>query len=257
MNALMLLAQTAPDPQANTSYGFAFFAALCVAGLTYWKRGAGIGCLGFAIFFFVMGTVGERAVGWDAALRSIIVVAVVFVAVDANRRFKANRVREEEAAADREHDAQVRAQRAAIPSSARSLGFVYYEGGIPSMEPGEEVELLMAGTTLWLAPTYPDVPAVPLDCTRLVDLYAVDGTQNVVLALQGKRGRNQEVELSATADDVIETARQLYAILDDALPAHGPPGNSPAAPPGAQRQICGGCGAPAPGERCTYCGRPT
>jgi hypothetical protein len=255
MNVLTLLAQ-APDPQANTSYGFAFFAVLCIAGLTLWKRGAGIGCLGFAIFFFVMGTVGERAVGWDAALRSIMIVVVAFVAVDANRRFKANRAREEEAAADREHEDAVRTQRAAIPTSARSLGFVYYEGGIPAMDPGEEVELLVAGTTLWLAPVYPDVPAVPLDCTRLVELYVVEGTANVVLALEGKRGRNQEVELSATADDLIETGRQLYAILDDALPAHGPPGSSPAALPAAARRICGGCGAPAPGERCTYCGRP-
>jgi hypothetical protein len=92
----------------------------------------------------------------------------------------------------------------------------------------------------------------------LMLLAQAEGTASVVLALEGKRGRNQEVELSATADDLIETGRQLYAILDDALPAHGPPGSSPAAlPAAAARHVCGGCGAPAPGERCAYCGRPT
>lgn len=252
MTETMLLAQAPAD--TSWMYTVALFAGLCVAGLTAWMRGAGLGCLGFAIFFFGSAAVGERAVGWDVALRSMLMVTLFFVAVDANRRFQANRARQEEDAADREYEAALHAQRAAIPPTARSLGFVYYEGGIPAMEPGDEVELLVAGNTLWLAPTHPDVPAFPLDCTRLADLYVVDGTANVVLALKGKRGRNQEVELSATADDSIETARQLYAILDDALPAHGPP-ESPPAP--RRVHVCAGCGAPAPGESCVHCGRPT
>ncbi len=248
MTPLTLLAL---GTQPNDLYQFAFVAALFVAGLTFWRRRAGLGCVGLALFHLAFFKLLERAVGWGVMLRSMLVVAVAFIAVDAIRRSREKRACEEEEA---EHEAAVLEQRAAIPASARSLGFVYYEGGIPAMEPDEEVELLVAGNRLWLAPTDPYVPAVHLDCARLADLYVVEGTSNVVVALRGKRGRNQEVELSATADDSIDTARQLYAILDDALPAHGPPENSPAA---RRAQVCAGCGAPAPGETCAHCGRPT
>lgn len=249
MSPGVLLAQITGTSVSN-AFVLASIAALCIAGLTAWNRGAGCGCLGFWLFILA----APNFVGWSVVLRCWGIAGLGFAAVWAYQHHTRQRARRERAAERRAFWATVRIQRRPIPEGAEPLGQAIYQGGIRALNPNLLVDLLVAETTLWLVPDIPVVPAVPLDASRLVKMYVAERSNSVVLVLAGERGRNQEVELAATEKDTSSTARQLYAVLNEALPA-----SARAARPVALRaRPCVGCGAGVPGgeERCPYCGRP-
>lgn len=255
MSPVVVLVQATAEKNTFDLFVIATIGALCVAGLTALSRRAGIGCLGFSLLLLsVIALPAPIALGWGVTLRAWAIAALGYAAVRAVQRRaekRAQRALDEE---ERAFDAAVEKQRLPIPADAESLGDAIYHGGLRELEPDLLVELLVSGTTLWLVPEFPDIPAVPLDARRVMDMYVGGRSGSVVLMLAGKRGRNQEVELAATEEG---TARQLYAVLDEALPASASPG-APPQPAAPQARVCAGCGSvlEAGAARCAYCGRP-
>lgn len=251
MSPAVALAQAAQQGSPETGATvLAVLAAFLVSLVFAAHFRGGVGCTGLAALVLVP---ASFIISPAAGMRTLVILALPIGFVWHSRRT----AREEEVSRARAWEEKVRAQRASIRGDATLVARAQYRGGIAELAPGHEVDVYVHDRAMWLAPADGATPVARLDVGRVAALRVVDATAGVVLALERRHGRNQEVELG-TAPGGPATARQLYAVLDAALPsaAGAVPELLPAV--AAPAVVCAGCGAGVAGgaARCPYCGRP-
>lgn len=259
MNVVMMQADPGTDTVA-LQYVMAVIAAFFTAGLGMYRLQAGQGCLIFALIM-LWGVTGASLGARGHFAASALLVGAGYALAWGTHRERAKmeaeaREREEQAAREdrQKREAALRKQRAGIPPSAEQIGLATYRGGLPEMQAGQAVHLLVARTRLFLVPDDPFQPAAQVDVSRPTHLWVAEATGSVVLATDAGGEWPLQVEFGPS-EGGLATARDLYARLARLLPRSAAPANASTRPFAIP---CTGCGAAVPrhSSGCLYCGRP-
>jgi PncC family amidohydrolase len=250
MTALFAV-QPTPDPTAG-AVTVALIASIFIAIIFSLHRWAGVGCAGSLVFLFL--GITTSAGGTAGGIIGSLIIVFPLVAIVGIERWVAARKRRALEASARAHEAASRRQRSAIPSDARLLGRAVYQGGIPTMTPGLEWTSSLQEARSGLRP--PVRPSRRHGWTRHGWRSCTWWMAPIVWSWCSPLARAATRRWSSPRRRAASpAARQLYAVLDAALPAQTSSGATPAP---RVRAPCGGCGAMDAGDGpgCRYCGRP-